>query len=76
MQLFCILLTLQTLLELQLEVCHDGVFHVLSRVQLASDAELVARLLALDAKDHEKVRLDGLGDVVIGQVNRLDCLAL
>ena len=69
-RLLHLFLRLQSLLHLDLEASH-GVLFVLPRVQLASDAQLVTRIVALDAEDHEKVRFDGLGDIVIGQMNRL-----
>lgn len=69
-RLLDLFLRLQSLLHLDLEASH-GVLFVLPRIQLASDAQLVTRIAALDPEDHEQVCFDGLGDIVIGQMNRL-----
>ena len=47
-----------------------------ARVDLASDREAcVTHVVTLDAEDHEHVDLSGLRDVVVRQVDRLQCLA-
>ena len=47
-----------------MKACHWAAL-VLTRIQLASDAQLVTCLVALDSEDHEKVSFDCLGDIVV-----------
>ena len=68
-------LIVQPLLYLYLEACRWGLFE-LSWVQFASKAELLARVVTFDAKDHQQVRLHSLRYVVVRQVNRLQSLTL
>ena len=64
------------LLHFDLESSH-GVSLQLPRIELASNGEVLGGVVdALDAKHHQHVDLDRLRDVVVAQVDSLQCLAL
>ena len=71
-----LLLFVKFVTHINVESCHRELFRQ-TRVDTARDSEVsVACIVALDAKDHEHIDLDGLRDVVIRQMDRLQSLAL
>ena len=71
-----LLLKLEFLLHLDLEASHGCVTLKLSGVKLASDTEFCVAFIALDSENHEHICLNCFWNVIIGEMDRLKCLAL
>ena len=70
-----LLLFVKFVTHINVESCHRQ-FLRQTRVDTARDGEVgVACIIALDAKDHEHIDLDGLRDVIVRQVDRLQGFA-